>query len=202
MADGRRHRLCYSHHLHASVVSLSPRNRHRVRRDRAGCFRERNKEVVESQRLLLAVHCDPKETRLLVVVRHQLQVRVRGLETRWQRPPLFIFFDLVQKPESVGVAPCSSNDIGHLLAVQGALEPLIGVYMAGQHRGGDAPRGLNDPVERDFNVRIASVRGIERVWGMVDGNNQRFIFRRAGYLIFKPLLLLACASGVKRAVNV
>jgi len=74
--------------------------------------------------------------------------------------------------------------------------------MAGQDRRWNAPRALNNAVQCNLNVRIPSVCRIERVCRMMHRDNQGFVFRGIGYLRLKPLLLLTCASCIKRAVNI
>src|SRR6266852_2560528 len=125
-----------------------------------------------------------------------------SLKTWIQRFPIGSLFDFVQKGLLVGVTARAGNDVGHLFVSQGTFEPLIRVHMAGQDRGGDAPSGLNDTVKRDLNVRVASVCRIERVWRMVNRDNECFVFGRIGYLTLQPLLLLTSASSIKRAVHI
>src|SRR5260370_41588873 len=95
-----------------------------------------------------------------------------SLKTLGQWLPIGILFDFMQKGLLVGITARTGNDVGNLLASQRTFEPLKRVNMAGQDRGGDAPGGLNNTVKCDFNVRVASMCRIERVWRMVDSNNE------------------------------
>jgi hypothetical protein len=64
------------------------------------------------------------------------------------------------------------NEVRHLLLAEHPLEVLIGVDVTGQHRVRDTRPVAWMAVDRDLDLRIPAVRGIERIRGMMYSENQ------------------------------
>src|SRR5260370_39232250 len=102
----------------------------------------------------------------------------------------------------MGVAAGAGDEEGQVAAGAVAVEALVTVHVAGKNGVGGAAAVGGGAVQGSQDVRRAAVGAIQRVGGMVDGDEQAFVFRRVVQLVAQPALLFIGAVAVEGAVDV